>query len=91
MEHFYKRTFDQAVSLQPDISWCPTPDCKNVFVFEEGDNNFKCDVCHLDYCLNCKAPNHKGQSCAEYRINNGFDENDEKFMKFVQGKKYKTC
>lgn len=30
-------------------------------------------------------------TCAEYKINNSFDKNDQDFIKFVQGAKYKQC
>ena len=30
-------------------------------------------------------------TCAEYRINNSFDKNDEKFIDFVKGAKFKQC
>lgn len=30
-------------------------------------------------------------TCAEYRINNSFDKNDEKFINFVKGAKFKQC
>ena len=30
-------------------------------------------------------------TCAEYRVNNRFDKNDEDFIKFVQGAKFKQC
>ena len=28
------------------MSWCPTPDCKYVFLLvEDDDNNFECPLC----------------------------------------------
>ena len=30
-------------------------------------------------------------TCAEYKVNNSFDKNDEDFIKYVQGNKYKQC
>ncbi len=30
-------------------------------------------------------------TCAEYRINNTFDKNDEKFVDFAKGAKFKQC
>jgi len=30
-------------------------------------------------------------TCAEYKVNNSFDKNDEDFIKFVNGAKFKKC
>lgn len=45
----------------------------------------------LRYCLNCRVLFHSEQTCKEYLVTNTRDVNDEKFEKFVKGKKYKSC
>jgi len=82
----------QAIDKLTDMSWCPTPDCKNAFIFDEtSSHEFKCKVCKKHYCLSCMVPFHIGKSCAEFRRTVKADENDEKFLKFVKGSKFKQC
>ena len=40
---FNEFQYKNAVELQKDVTWCPTPDCKFAFVFGEADkkNNFE--------------------------------------------------
>ena len=59
-------SLNKAVSLQDDISWCPTPDCKYAFVFQPEDFDeavLDCPLCNKKYCLNCRVPYHDGLSC----------------------------
>lgn len=68
-------SFQQMVDSNPkDYSYCPTPDCPYVFIWEEGkdSNLFECPHCKNVYCLNCKCKYHKGQTCKEYRKSKGF-------------------
>lgn len=74
-----------------DMSWCPTPDCKYAFVFDDDFMELTCPICKKHYCLNCRVPFHKGQTCKEYQVTNTRDKNDEKFEKFVKGHKFKMC
>lgn len=32
-----------------EVSWCPTPDCKYIFVYAEGNNEFNCPICESRY------------------------------------------
>ena len=64
-------TFKAAVETNPeDYSFCPTPDCSYVFVWQAGQdtNEFMCPVCAKRYCLNCRCEFHTGQTCKEYQI-----------------------
>lgn len=73
-------SFKRLVESNPkDYSYCPTPDCPYVFVWEEGkdSNVFNCPRCVNEYCLNCKCKYHKGQTCQEYRISKKFTVNIE--------------
>lgn len=63
-------SFKKMVEANPkDFSFCPTPDCPYVFIWEEDekDNHFHCPECKNDYCLNCRCKYHEGKTCAEYR------------------------
>jgi hypothetical protein len=68
-------TFKKLIESNPkDYSYCPTPDCPYVFVWEqERDSNlFECPRCTNKFCLNCKCKFHDNQTCQEYRISKGF-------------------
>lgn len=65
-------TFKKVIESNPDdFSYCPTPDCPYVFVWEAGKdtNDYTCPQCQQHYCLNCRCVYHMGQSCKEYQIN----------------------
>jgi len=36
MQRFYKYSLNQAMAKTGDISWCPTPNCQNAFIYQEG-------------------------------------------------------
>ena len=48
-------------------------------------------MCKKGYCLSCRVEFHAGQTCIEYKRSNTIDASDEAFLKFVKGKKFKTC
>eukprot|EP00347_Sterkiella_histriomuscorum_P001452 403371984 len=81
-------TFNQAIAQQQDMMWCPTADCKNVLVIEEGVNELHCDQCNKDYCGQCKVEYHKERTCAQFQAEN---QNDKEFLEFVKGKQFKQC
>jgi hypothetical protein len=74
-----------------EASRCPTPGCSCAFVYEPGISQFQCPICRGHYCLNCRVEFHRGQTCAEYRINNTSTESDKKFEQFVRGQNFKQC
>ena len=77
-----------------EVSWCPTADCKYVFVLEKNENEnteFNCPLCQKHYCLACKCEFHQEQSCQEFRISNNSNESDKLFENFVKGQKWKQC
>ena len=41
--------------------------------------------------MKCKVEFHKGMTCKEFAISRVFDKNDEAFIQFVRGAKYKQC
>jgi hypothetical protein len=65
MEKYQKYSFQLAVGLQNDISWCPSADCKNAFIYNAGVDrpDFTCDVCKARFCLDCRTPFHNGLTC----------------------------
>ena len=91
MEIYTFRTFSHAVTIAPDIAWCPTPDCPYAFIFDQRCTSFSCPMCSKSYCLSCKEKNHDGMSCAEFRVNFKHDPNDQLFKDFVKNQKYKQC
>lgn len=95
----------RAIEQTKDISWCPTPDCKYAFVYKKTDeatpgcdgvgvdtkanDELKCPLCSVHYCLACRVVFHEGQSCEEYQSVAKLDENDVQFLDFVRGSKFK--
>eukprot|EP01022_Parablepharisma_sp_SALTPOND_P030553 TRINITY_DN765_c0_g1_i1.p1 TRINITY_DN765_c0_g1~~TRINITY_DN765_c0_g1_i1.p1 ORF type:complete len:335 (+),score=32.50 TRINITY_DN765_c0_g1_i1:1689-2693(+) len=70
LKKFIDYSFKIAVEGNPaDFSFCPTPDCQYIFVWEKGvdSNDFECPVCNKRYCLNCRCNYHVGKTCAQYR------------------------
>jgi len=68
-------TFKHMIESNPkDYSYCPTPDCPYIFIWEEGKdtNLFTCPQCKNSYCLNCKCKYHKEQTCMQYRQSKEF-------------------
>ena len=55
-----------------------------MFIYDEGMTKFRCPSCLNKYCLKCKQLYHSGSLCKEI-------ENDQKFLKFARGAKYKEC
>ena len=72
------------------MSWCPTPDCGFVFVFD-GEKEFLCRKCKRHYCLTCKTQFHIGMSCDEYRISSSDLKEDKARLEYCKGKKMKQC
>jgi ariadne-1 len=67
-------TFKKAVESNPeDFSFCPTPNCSYVFVWDQKNTtDFTCPTCKKHYCLNCRCAYHDGQTCQEYQISSKF-------------------
>ena len=91
MNLFYERTFKHHTETNKDMAYCLTPDCKYVFIFDDKDKEFKCPECAKHYCLKCKYPFHKGQTCKEYEVHNTVTEADRKFLRYVRRRGFKQC
>lgn len=74
-----------------EMSWCPTADCNFAFVYDNEIRVLNCPRCRNSYCLKCRTVEHKDMTCKEYQINSKTDKNDEKFIDFVKGHKFKQC
>jgi hypothetical protein len=66
------RDHDFPLNIVPDdhskqASKCPNSRCSNNFVIERGVDKFRCSVCNITFCMNCRVKFHKGQSCDEYQ------------------------
>jgi ariadne-1 len=74
-----------------DVSCCPTPDCKYVFVGSDESPHFLCPICERTFCLNCRCEFHDGVSCEEHKKLTDVDALDRMFERFVRGTNYKQC
>jgi hypothetical protein len=94
-EDFYFKKFVEERSNE--YSWCPTAGCEYVFIYDHHNPmgaNFLCPLCLQNYCLDCRVQYHTGKSCGEYKadkINSTFSKDDEQFLSFVKGAKFKQC
>ena len=92
IEKYWDFTLKNYVDIHAEeMSWCPTADCSYAFVYDKETSVLNCPKCMKSYCLNCRVPEHKGQTCKEYQINMRVDQNDVKFFDFVKGHKFKQC
>ncbi|CDW84022.1 ibr domain containing protein [Stylonychia lemnae] len=95
LKKFDEYNFSKIVDQQEDLSWCPTPDCGYAFFFEEGNYEHDCPKCGISYCLNCRVVFHKKLTCEKYQTQTKNKDqerlNEEKFMQFVKGAKFKQC
>ena len=92
IQKFEKYSMDNYLLNHTDnYSCCPTAGCEYIFFFLEGENRFLCPICQKEYCLFCKEIWHKEMTCQEYQDSKDTKKCDEKFLKFVQGARYKIC
>ena len=56
-----------ALSNGNELSCCPTPGCKYLFVWAEDAQEFECPLCKTEYCLGCRTKGHPKLSCAQNR------------------------
>ena len=94
LNDFYKFTLQKFAEVNnKDMSFCPTPDCKYLFVYDSraDSGDFTCPSCQNRYCLNCRCAYHVGMSCKEYKINSQTSEEDKQFLQFAKGNKFKQC
>jgi hypothetical protein len=69
LEKYHKYSLNTALNSSNEYSWCPTPNCTNVFIFEPDAVNgydFDCSHCHNRYCLKCRVPFHMELTCEQY-------------------------
>lgn len=68
MERLQRQSLESAVNSLSGLRPCPTPDCPNRVVLEDGvQPRLRCEVCKKEHCLLCSAsPFHHGQTCEEH-------------------------
>jgi len=80
------------IEQNKEMSWCPTPDCKYAFIYTDPkqtditpvnpedqvnqNDQLKCPLCTVHYCLSCRVVFHEGKTCAQYKETALMDEND---------------
>lgn len=104
-ERYTTLALSRAIEQNKDISWCPTPDCKFAFIYQNSkhtditpgspdecqNDQLKCPICSVHYCLSCRVVYHTGKTCAEHQEVAKIDENDAKFLQYARGSKFKQC
>ncbi|KAG9457611.1 hypothetical protein H6P81_002119 [Aristolochia fimbriata] len=72
--------------------YCPFRDCSALLLVEgceRGSNRAlrrtRCPQCHRDFCAECKAPWHEGESCSEHRNGIGNDDDRKLVSYFSRG------
>jgi hypothetical protein len=69
------------------FSSCPTAGCRNMFEYEEGQDDYHCKLCNRGYCLNCRRVAHPGYTCEDLpwpgRVN--------RVVGMAAGQKFKSC
>ena len=91
MDKYHDRVLDQAVQNDPEMHFCPTPNCKVVFSAEECKKKFDCPECKKSYCIDCKSKWHEGMTCQENRISNTKLKEDAMFLEHAKTLKMKQC
>ena len=74
-----------------EMSCCPTPDCKYVFIWTQEDPHFQCPVCNKHYCLKCRCEWHKDLTCEENKKLTNPDALDEMFETMLKKTNFKQC
>lgn len=69
MDKLHRQSLESAVGSCVGLRPCPTPDCPNRVVVEDGvEARLNCDMCGKEHCLLCSAsPYHRGKTCSEHR------------------------
>ena len=69
IEKFEKFSMNYYLLNHPkDTSCCPSVGCNYIFIYEIGDDYFKCPLCQSEYCLKCKTDWHENETCEQYRL-----------------------
>jgi ariadne-1 len=74
-----------------DMTCCPTPNCSYVFSKQCPITMFVCPSCEHVYCLECKCSYHKGESCEQYQRHRVDESNEQAFIEYARGAKFKQC
>lgn len=66
LEKFRRFRHNQLLNQEPNVRWCPTPDCETVL--RGGSTQaprLHCDLCGADVCFNCGERWHDEQTCGQ--------------------------
>ena len=90
-----KRGIDHAVSIDPSLFNCPTPDCVNVISWAPDDNKialFDCSMCRRCSCLACgTSPYHFHKSCEEHRLSVRTSEEEIRTREYFLKSNIRMC
>jgi len=77
LTNYNEAAFKQwCISAQANLRHCPTPDCKEAFLFDNGhQGNVQCPDCHQSYCGNCLTNHPNGTPCPVNALIAGGEEN----------------
>jgi hypothetical protein len=81
----------QEFCFNAELSCCPTPDCKYVFIWTQEDPHFQCPSCNKHYCLKCRCDWHKDLTCEENKKLTNPDELDKMFETMMKKTNFKQC
>ncbi|CDW84284.1 ibr domain containing protein [Stylonychia lemnae] len=81
-EKYLNYSIQKVADQQPDIQHCPNPGCGFAFAWDQNQDEPHqiCKKCQKKICIPCKTIFHQDQSCEEYKRNQRFDDNDQKFI-----------
>lgn len=67
------------IKTNPACRYCPRVDCGHPQIGDASEPHMICEVCHYDYCFNCREEWHEGKCCAEAKAT--IDPKTEKWKK----------
>lgn len=75
--------FINRVKLQsdPNLKWCPSPNCEGYDILQPGTIKLQCAICKTYFCAKCNELWHNTKKC----------KTDRKFERWASGKHVKAC
>jgi hypothetical protein len=74
-----------------DFVWCLARGCESGQVHDEGRVEFDCIACGTKSCISCNRLWHTGETCVDYKLRTGTDEDREKASEAEVEKISKEC
>ncbi|CAG9331573.1 unnamed protein product [Blepharisma stoltei] len=63
LEKFYSFRNKNYLQKQPNLRWCPKPNCQGYDLITEENSHLTCNTCGSKFCGKCHNEWHQGQSC----------------------------